>query len=122
MNRYKSILYVLLIFTLSCSSFIKDEHVSEINLLEKGTYAMINDVKVGGKSLKKGDNVMIIITHDNEWIKAEAYLSLSGKLKGERVRLVYMFEDDFPDEKFNIELFKKELFRFISVKTNRNKQ
>ncbi len=116
MKRYLILLFSLSLITFSCSSFIKDEQLPEINLLEKGVYILKSDLKIGGKSLKAGDTVMIIITSDDDWIKAEAYLQSSGKLKGERVQLLYLFEDDFPEKKFNIEKFKNELFRKISVK------
>jgi type II secretion system-associated lipoprotein len=116
MKKITKLLFFILILTFSCSSFVKDEQVPEINILEKGVYTLKKDVKIGGKSLKAGETVMIIITYDDDWIKAEAYLESAGKLKGERVRLLYMFEDDFPEEEFNIKKFKEELFRKISVK------
>ncbi len=116
MKKTNLLLCLILILTFSCSSFIKDEQVPEINVLEKSVYTLKNDVKIGGKSLKAGDTVMIIITYDDNWIKAEAYLESAGKLKGERVRLLYLFEDDFPEKKFSIKKFKDELFSIISVK------
>lgn len=116
MKNLNILLLFIFILTLSCSSFVKDEQRPEIDLLEKSIYTLTTDIEIGGKSLKAGDTVMIIITYDNDWIKAEAYLESAGKLRGERVRLLYMFEDDFPEKEFNIKQFKNELFRNISVK------
>jgi type II secretion system-associated lipoprotein len=116
MKRFISLLFFVIILTISCSSFIKDEQMAEIEHLEKDVYILKDDVKIGGRSLKAGDKVMIIITYDDDWVKAEAYLESAGKLKGERVRILYMFEGDFPEEEFNIKKFKNELFKKISVK------
>jgi type II secretion system-associated lipoprotein len=116
MKRFIDLLFFVIILTISCSSFIKVEKMAEIERLEKDVYILKDDVKIGGRSLKAGDKVMIIITYDDDWIKVEAYLESAGKLKGERVRILYMFEGDFPEEEFNIKKFKNELFKKISVK------
>ena len=77
---------------------------------------MNKDVEIGGKSLKKDQEVKIIVSYTDDWIKIEAYNSSEDKLTAERVRLIYLFEDDFKDDTFDFKIYQKKIMAIIRKK------
>ena len=77
---------------------------------------MNKDVEIGGKSLKKDQEVKIIVSYTDDWIKIEAYNSGEDKLTAERVRLIYLFEDDFKDDTFDFKVYQKKIMEIIRKK------
>ena len=111
----------MIFFLFSCASFIKDNDIDTVREFEKEIYILQNDVVAGNRVLKKGQEVKIIVVPDDEWIKVYGYPVKEGLLKGERVLILYMFEDDFPGEAFDMNLFKKNLSSIVREKELRGK-
>lgn len=116
MRKLLVLLNILIFFLFSCVSFIKDDDIQTVNNFEKNVYIMKKDVFAGNRVLKKDQEVKIIIITDKEWIKVYGYKVDAGLLKGERVLILYLFEDDFSAEMFDMELFMKSLFSIIQQK------
>ncbi len=117
-NAMRKFLFFIIVFSAAtgCKTLLLEEQFLKIKEFEKSEYTVIEDVTIGEKSLKKNDRIKIIISKGDEWIKVVGYLSNVDRLKAERVRLMYIFDEDFPDKKFDIEFFKKKLFALIIAK------
>ena len=109
--------FVIPVFILSCSKLVKDEHLPALSDLEKPVYIMKTDVKLDERILTKGQHVRIIIVPGDEWIKVYAYPAESDPLKAERVNVLYLFEDDFKDEKFDMAVFRQKLGEIVEEYT-----
>ncbi|MCL2026017.1 MAG: hypothetical protein FWG92_04340 [Leptospirales bacterium] len=111
--RKLSALCLFVLFVLSCSSFIAKEHDEQLNMLEQHTYIMLKDVNVEQKNLARRQSVKIIITRGDDSIKVYAYEASVDILKSERVLILYLFADDFPEEKFDFDFFLSKLNEVI---------
>lgn len=107
-----------LCFALSCSSFVKDREAEKLQSYERTgdqfiDYSLLQDVKSGDYLIKKGDKVRILITVGGNWIKVYVYRGDEDLLLSKRVLALFIFEDDFPDEKYNPLFFKEKLHEVI---------
>lgn len=105
------ILYLCCIL-LACKSFYSKEDESMFANVESGTYSMLKDVTVEGRSLKRGQKVKLITVHDEEAIKVYAYSAEENVLKAERVIILYMFADEF-SKQFNSQIFLQRLREIV---------
>jgi type II secretion system-associated lipoprotein len=110
---------IQLIVISGCSSFIADEDVEKLKVYESdnGTYqeyVLLEEIVRNGMVLAKGEIVRILIVTDDEWIKVYAYRASEGLLKSVRFLVLHMFDDDFPDSKFDREKFDLELGKIIA--------
>jgi len=109
------IVTVFLFFT-SCKTFILDENIASLKNMESREYILKEDIKSGNRSLKKGDKIKITIGTGKEWVKVHGFPAKGEPLKVDKVLILYMFSEDFPDEKFDINLFSGELNYKINLK------
>ena len=116
MNRTILIILTAAVFAQGCKTFIREDQILKFRDMEKVEYVLLNDLAVGDKVLKKDDVVKIVISKGSDWIKAEVYSVRIGKLKADRLRILYLFEDDFPDKKFNMEFFIGRIQSVIKIK------
>lgn len=98
--------------TMGCNSFIARSDQDSLKALEKGLYALKNEVTVEGRTFKKGEEVRIVVVPSDEWIKINAFKAGEAPLKAERILILYVFKDDFDDKRFNRALFDQ---RFAEV-------
>ena len=117
---------ILLFFTLiqllvvsSCSSFIADEEVQKLKVYESDNgsyqeYVLLEETVRNGMVLAKGERVRILIVTDDEWIKVYAYRSSEDLLKSVRFLVLHMFNDDFPDSKFDREKYDLKLGKIVA--------
>ena len=103
----------LCLLVLSCSSFATKEDDTRLSVLEQYTYIMVKDVNVEQKSLVKKQAVKIMIVKGEDSVKVYAYAASSDILKSERILILYMFTDDFPGEKFDFDVFSRNLNEFL---------
>lgn len=108
MNRIAVALLALLVFA-SCSSFIKKEELPLLREYEKNEYVMKQDIKHGEFVAAKGQAVKLIVATGSEYIKVYAYPSDKEMLKADRVLILYLFEEDFPDGRFNAKFLEEKL-------------
>jgi len=78
----------------------------------------LQDVTINELSLPKGTVVKLIIVGGDEWVKVYAYNAKEDLLLAHRFLILYMFEDDFPDKEFNVDLLDKELANIVKPSTN----
>jgi type II secretion system-associated lipoprotein len=127
MKIYIKIILLIFFFTLSCSSLIEEEEVSELKKIEKKIYVLKHNFSMNNYSLKKGDLVEIAIIPGDDWVKVYAFKTEKNltvkeqnenRLKSQRVRILYLFEDDFNDEEFNKDFFFKKLYMKVDLSDN----
>jgi len=117
MINIKSISLILaVVITASCASFIRDEDAARFGDFEKKPYILQKDITAGDRNLAKGSNVKIKIVISGNWVKIYAVNTDIEPLKSERVLLLFLFDDDFPFGKFNMELFKIRLSLLVKPK------
>jgi len=116
MRRIIQILCLGLVFTIACSSFVKDETLPELNKYENNIYVTGENIEIGDLSLKKNTPVRIIIVPGDEWIKVYAYPAKKDVLKAKRTLVLYLFQDQFPDELFDVAWFEKKLYSRLKLK------
>jgi type II secretion system-associated lipoprotein len=98
----------------ACSSFIKDEDVNRITLkYQEGEYVLLEELKRNDVSLPKNTSVKLLVETSSDWIKIYAYDSSEELLKSTRLLLLYFFDSDFPNEKFNQEYLDSELIKLV---------
>jgi type II secretion system-associated lipoprotein len=115
MNRTTAALLVLSVFV-SCSSFIKKEEIPLLREYEKGEYIMKQDVKHGEYTAVKGQTVKLLVVTASEHIKIYAYPADKEMLKADRVLIIYLFEEDFPGNKFNVKTLEEKLYGVVEQK------
>ena len=101
----------------ACSSFIKDDDANRITLqYQEGEYILLDDLTRNNVTLPKNSAVKLLVETSSDWIKVYAYDSKEELLKSTRLLLLYLFDVDFPDEKFNQEYFDSEINKLVRPK------
>lgn len=120
MKKFKPLLLASFIFcfALSCSTLIKDKEAEKLHSYERVgdqfiDYILLQDAKTGDYLIKKGERVRILITAGGSWIKVYVYKADEDLLLSTRVLALYLFEDDFPDEKYDPVFFKEKLHEVV---------
>ena len=114
MNLMKKIFIIELIclFFMSCSSFVKKEDGEVLKQFEASAYTMQKDVQIRQDVMSKNDKVKLQIL-SGDWIKVYAYRYEDDILQQKRMLLLYLFSDDFPNEKFNVDFFREKLYEVV---------
>ncbi len=120
MKKFKPLLLAFFVFcfTLSCSTLIKDKEAEKLRSYERAgdqfiDYILLQDIEAGNYLIKKGERVRILITAGGSWIKVYVYRADEDLLLSTRVLALYLFEDDFPDKKYDPVLFKEKLHEVV---------
>ncbi len=112
MNRLLTVIVSFLLLVLvgtGCKSFVEKEEVEDLRSLEEGTYLLLTDLEFEEEKLRRGTKVNLIISADKDWIKVYAMDAAVDPLEARYFLLLYMFEDQFPEEGFKKELFMEKL-------------
>lgn len=109
---------VPLLLAAGCSTFVPDEEAEKLKVYESVNgsyqdYILLVEVDRNDLVLNKGERVRIIIVSGDEWIKVYAYRANEDLLKSMRFLILQMFNDDFPDKKFDREKFDQELGKIV---------
>lgn len=105
-----------------CSSFILDADSEKISLkYQAGEYVLLSDLNRNDRIFPKDSIVKLIVVTSDEWVKIYVYNSSEELLESTRLLLLYMFEDDFPDQKFSQEYFEAELLKLVRHKDSSEK-
>ncbi len=118
--KYIHVILTILISALSaCSTFIPDEENDRLKLInQSGEYILLDKIDRNGIILEKNTVVGLVILTSDEWIKVYAFKSADGLLAANRLLILYMFDSDFPEKKFDRILFNKELEKLVKPKTS----
>lgn len=98
----------------ACASFIKDEDFLHLKDYENNLYILQKDVGEGDNSLKRGQRVKLYVKVGDDSIKIYCYPADTAFLKSNRVLILYNFEDDYKDSKFDKNVFNERLFTIIT--------
>jgi type II secretion system-associated lipoprotein len=103
----------------ACSS-ISTKDLERFSELEGYTYVMRKDITVNERTLAKNQLVKIIIARGDDNVKVYAYPASVDVLKADRVLLLYLFDDDFPEadssDGFDFDFFLKTINELITRK------
>ena len=102
---------------LSCASFIKEEEMPALKKLESPVYVMKRNVKIGSGSVEKGREVKVVIIAGDDWLKVYTYPAARDKLSAPRTLVLYMFDDEFAEEKYSYKVFEKRFFEILETKS-----
>ncbi len=110
MKRLLIPVMAVLFVCVSCDSFfIEKGGVEALKAYENKVYVLKKDIDVGGKKLKKGEDIRIVVSAGKGWVKVHAFPARENELKADRVLVLYLFDDDFQNNKFNIDFFNEQL-------------
>lgn len=108
------IIITALLLIPACSTFIRDEVSESITLkYQAGEFVMLQDLKRNDSVLPANSAVKLIVITGDEWIKIYAYDAKEDLLSSKRILLLYLFESDFPEEKFSQEFLDNELLKLV---------
>ena len=106
---------VALVFICSCSTFIRDEHMTGLKKYESTRYVMKKDVGKEEAPLRKGEAVNLMILTGGDFVKVYAYAASTDYLKAERVLILFLFDEDFKDKAFDMRYFEERLYQIVDV-------
>jgi len=110
------IIQIICLFFVSCSSFVKKDEHELLKQYEATAYTMLKDVQIAQHVLPKNAKVRLYIL-SGDWIKVYGYRYDEDILHQRRILLLYLFKDDFPKEKFDINFFQEKLYEVVKPLT-----
>ncbi len=93
-----------------CSSYITKEEKLKLKNYE-GEYILLQDAVRNDSKILNGERVRIKITATDDYIKVYAMPAQVDIVKGEWILMLYLFPDDFENEKFDIKFFEDRLYQ-----------
>ena len=115
-KRFIIIVLMLIAAGTGCSSFVPDDDAERLTLKYRtGDYILLEDITRNDVTLTKGTVVKLTFVAGDDWVKIYAYDKKEELLTSRRQLLIYMFEDDFPDEEFKPELLEAELAKIVKA-------
>jgi len=114
-KKYLRLFFIIGVLPISaCSTFMKDEDIDRVTLkYQEGEYVLIDELKRDNVSLPKNTAVKLLVETSSDWVKIYAYDSKEELLKSTRLILLYLFDTDFPNERFDQELFDSEMNKLV---------
>ena len=116
---YALALCPVLMFVLACS-FMPRKERDALSAYEKGTYIAQQDIVINAESgiyLRKGSAVTLKIATGTDWVKVYGFDAAKDPLTAPQVLILYMFDTDFKNEKFNMAEFSAALDALMRLKT-----
>jgi len=115
--RFKPIISAVIsgLILVSCATFLRNDDALYLRDYEKSIYMLKEDIGEGKFALKKSERVKLYIVTGDDFIKIYCYPAGNDLLKSERTLLLYLFEDDFENKKFDIKNFEELLFKKIEA-------
>jgi len=92
-----------------------DEQADDIMKLDKAVGTIKKPIARDDYRLEKGQKVRLQLLLNDSSIKVYAYPSDVEFLKSNRLLVLYLFEDDFKDGRFNKKLFTDKLGETVSI-------
>ncbi len=114
-----SIILIGSLLMTGCSTFIPDADSERISIkYQAGEYVLVQDVIRNEIIFPKNSVVKLIVLTGDDWIKIYAYNAVEELLASNRFLLLYLFDVDFPDEKFSQEFLDAELLKVVKQKNS----
>lgn len=105
----------ILCLAVSCTTFMLDEQADDIMKLDKAVGTIKKSIARDDHRLEKGQKVRLQLLLNDASIRVYAYPSNVEFLKSNRLLVLYLFEDDFKDGRFNKKLFTDKLDEIVSI-------
>ena len=113
-QNFGSFLLIAALLLSGCSTFIPDADSEQISLkYQAGEYALLQDLNRNNVIIPKNTALKLIVLTSDDWIKVYAYNSSEEILASNRFLLLYLFQEDFPEETFSQEFLDTELLKIV---------
>jgi len=103
------VIIVSVALAVSCAHFFTVESKAQLGEFEKKTFVIKNDIKVDQDVFIKGQKIKVKVFTGSDWVKIRGYNADKDPLRAKQVLLIFMFEDEFPGKKFNMDYFTQRL-------------
>jgi type II secretion system-associated lipoprotein len=118
-QKFGSFLLIAALLLSGCSTFIPDEDSEQISLkYQAGEYVLLQDLNRNNVIIPKNTALKLIVLTSDDWIKVYAYNSSEEILASNRFLLLYLFQEDFPEEKFSQEYLDAELLKIVKPRNS----
>lgn len=118
-QKIGSFLFIAALLLSGCSTFIPDEDSEQISLkYQAGEYVLLQDLNRNNVIIPKNTALKLIVLTSDDWIKVYAYNSSEEILASNRFLLLYLFQEDFPEEKFSQEYLDAELLKIVKQRNS----
>lgn len=118
-QKIGSFLFIAALLLSGCSTFIPDEDSEQISLkYQAGEYVLLQDLNRNNVIIPKNTALKLIVLTSDDWIKVYAYNSSEEILASNRFLLLYLFQEDFPEEKFSQEYLDAELLKIVKPRNS----
>jgi type II secretion system-associated lipoprotein len=107
------ILMAAAIMVSSCSTFMLDEEAAGLKKYEGRVYTIKKEQTQGEQSLKNGQKIKIVVKPGKESIRVYGYDAGAEILKSSRVLILYLFNDDFTNKRFDRKTFEEKLYGVV---------
>jgi type II secretion system-associated lipoprotein len=97
----------------SCSTFMLDEEVAGLKKYEGRIYILKKEHTQGDQTLKKDQKIRIVIKPGKESIRVYGYDASAAILKSSRVLILYLFNDDFTNKRFDSKTFESKFYSVV---------
>ncbi|RME93673.1 MAG: type II secretion system-associated lipoprotein [Candidatus Hydrogenedentota bacterium] len=116
MSRY--LFCIVIFFTIlmiQCSGrFVKKEELQYLQKKYSGIYVIKKPVDIGNnRKLKPGMRVKLFFQSGSESVKVYAYPANEPREEALGKNILYLFEEDFPKEKYSREVLEKKLNEIV---------
>ena len=106
MKRVFFLMSICIVISLfNCDEFISEQDEQLMKNYEAKTFVIKKKITVNEKSFNKGQRVRINFTVDKESIRVRGRDARTNPLKADNLLLIYVFKEDFPNEKFDKSFF-----------------
>jgi len=99
---------------------VKKENQKLLKQFETPAYIMQKEVIIGQHVLPRNTKVRILVL-SGDWIKVYAFRYDEDMLRQRRMLILYLFSDDFPNEKFDMDVFQEKLYEVAIPVTENTK-
>jgi type II secretion system-associated lipoprotein len=97
----------------SCSTFMLDEEAAGLKKYEGKVYTIKKEQTQGDQSLKSGQKIRIVVKPAKESIRVYGYDAGAEILKSGRILILYLFNDDFSNKRFDRKTFEEKLYGVV---------
>jgi len=106
---------VILCIAVSCTTFMLDEQEDDVMKLDRVAGVMKKALVRDDYRLEQGQRVKLHILLNEDNIRVYAYPADVDFLKSNRLLVLYLFEDDFKDGRFDKKVFMEKLGESVTL-------
>ena len=118
--KIQNTLFQILLIGISVSSimcsgrFVKKDEIQYLEKKYAKEYVTKQKIDIGNNQfMKSGMKVLLFFSSGSESVKVYAYPANQPREEAQGKNILYLFETDFPDEKYKREIFEEKLAALV---------